>query len=67
MPARSHLYRNILPALAKTHRAIALDLPGYGLSDKPLDVTYDFGFFERVLNDLLDALGIRQTNLVVPT
>ena len=63
-PTNSHLYRNILPELARTHRAIAVDLPGYGLSDKPLDVTYDFRFFTSILNDLLDALGIEQTNLV---
>ena len=37
-PTSSHLYRNILPELGKTHRAIALDLPGYGLSEKPLDI-----------------------------
>ena len=55
-PTSSHLYRNILPQLAKTHRAIALDLPGYGLSDKPLDVRYDF--YADVLNSFLDALGI---------
>jgi haloalkane dehalogenase len=34
-PTSSHLWRNVLPELAKTHRAIAIDLPGYGLSDKP--------------------------------
>jgi haloalkane dehalogenase len=63
-PTNAHLYRNILPALGKTHRAIALDLPGYGLSDKPLDVAYDFDFFTEALNGFLDALGIDQTNLV---
>ena len=51
--------RNIPPELAKTHRAIALDLPGYGLSDKPLDVTYDHDFFADVLLGFLDALDIR--------
>jgi haloalkane dehalogenase len=64
-PTSSHLYRNILPTLAKTHRAIALDLPGYGLSDKPLDVTYDFEFYERVVDGFLDALDIHTTNLAV--
>jgi haloalkane dehalogenase len=47
-PTSSHLWRNVIPELAKTHRAIAIDLPGYGLSDKPLDVTYDFAFFWAV-------------------
>ena len=57
-PTSSHLYRNILPQLAQTHRAIALDLPGYGLSDKPLDVRYDYDFYADVLDSFLDALGI---------
>jgi haloalkane dehalogenase len=64
-PTSSHLYRNILPELGKTHRAIALDLPGYGLSDKPLDVAYDFDFYADVISSFLAALGIEETNLVV--
>ncbi|MBT8482527.1 MAG: alpha/beta fold hydrolase [Myxococcales bacterium] len=64
-PTNSHLYRNILPELGKSHRAIALDLPGYGLSDKPLDVTYDYDFFADTLDAFLDALGIRDTHLCV--
>lgn len=64
-PTSSHLYRNILPGLGKTRRAIALDLPGYGLSDKPLDVPYDYDFYADVLDGFLDALDIGETNLVV--
>ena len=64
-PTSSHLYRNILPELAKTHRAIALDLPGYGLSDKPLDSKYDYDFYANTLSAFLDALGIEHTHLVV--
>ena len=64
-PTSSHLYRIILPELGKTHRAIALDLPGYGLSDKPLDVTYDFEFYESVIDGFLDDLDIHTTNLAV--
>ncbi|MGB3051243.1 MAG: alpha/beta fold hydrolase [Polyangiales bacterium] len=64
-PTSSHLYRNIIPTLAKTHRVLAIDLPGYGLSDKPLDVTYDFDFYADVLDGFLHALDIGDTNLVV--
>ena len=64
-PTSSHLYRNVIPTLAKTHRAIALDLPGYGLSDKPLDARYNFRFFTDTLNAFLDARDIPTTNLVV--
>ena len=64
-PTSSHLYRNILPELGKTHRAIALDLPGYGLSDKPLDAKYNLTFYETILEGFLDALDIHDTDLVV--
>ena len=56
-PTSSHLYRNILPELGKTHRPSALDLPGYGLSDKPLDVAYDYDFYADTLDAFLDALN----------
>ena len=65
-PTSSHLYRNILPELGKAHRAIALDLPGYGLSDKPLDATYDYDFYADTLDAVLDALDIRDTHRCVP-
>ncbi len=64
-PTSSHLYRKILPALGKTHRAIAIDLPGYGRSDKHLDLTYDYELYANTLNAFLDTLGIQKTHLVV--
>ena len=64
-PTSSHLYRNIVPELAKTRRVIALDLPGYGLSDKPLDVAYDYEFYAGILGGFLDGLGIDTIDLVV--
>jgi len=64
-PTSSHLYRNLIPTLARTHRVIALDLPGYGLSDKPLDAPYDFDFFADIFAGFLDALDVFTTHLVV--
>ena len=64
-PTSSHLWRNVLPRLAERHRAIAIDLPGYGLSDKPLDVTYNFYFFEKILEGFVEALGLEDVSLVV--
>lgn len=64
-PTSSHLYRNVLPILGETHRAIALDLPGYGLSDKPLDGKYGYSFFADAIDGFLDALGIADTHLCV--
>ncbi len=64
-PTSSLLWRNVMPTLAESHRVIALDLPGFGLSDKPLDVSYSFRYFDRVLEDAFDALDIETTGLAV--
>jgi pimeloyl-ACP methyl ester carboxylesterase len=50
-PTSSHLYRNILPELANTHRPIALDLPDYGLSDKPQRVAQLIAEFLNTRSD----------------
>ena len=51
-------------ALAESHRAIAIDLPGFGDSEKPLRAAYDPAFFARSGVALLDALGIDQADVV---
>lgn len=38
------------------YRAVAVDLPGYGRSDKP-DVVYDVRFLTRCLAGIIEALG----------
>lgn len=47
-----------ITALADTHRVIAMDLPGFGNSDKPLRGAYDPAFFAAAAAALLDALDI---------
>lgn len=65
-PTSSFLYRNILPAIAAAgRRAIALDLPGFGRSSKPLDVRYSFDFYARALDGFTAALGLERLGLVV--
>lgn len=51
-------------ALAPAHRTIAVDLPGFGDSDKPLTGAYDAAFFARAVVALLDALGYERAHLV---
>jgi pimeloyl-ACP methyl ester carboxylesterase len=53
-----------LGALARTHRAIALDLPGFGDSTKPLLAPYDAPFFARAVLALVDELGAHRVDLV---
>jgi pimeloyl-ACP methyl ester carboxylesterase len=57
-PTSSFLWREVMPPIARANRVIALDMPGFGGSDKPLDARYDFDFFERALDGFLDALEI---------
>ena len=65
-PTSSFLYRNVAQHIIDAgRRVIALDLPGFGRSDKPLDASYSFRFFDRTLSGFLDALGVEQTGLVV--
>ena len=51
-------------ALAPQHRVIAVDLPGFGDSDKPVRAAYDAAFFARSLIALLDALALDEAALV---
>ena len=63
-PTSSHLWRNVMPALAEHNRVLALDMPGFGASDKPADAGYGFDFFETALDGFLAALGIAATDPV---
>lgn len=64
-PTHAQLWRHALPAIGASRRAIALDLPGFGASSKPLDASYSFRFYDRVLTGFLDALDIDRLGLVV--
>ncbi|MEM8959947.1 MAG: alpha/beta fold hydrolase [Acidobacteriota bacterium] len=64
-PTSSFLWRRVMPPIAVGHRVIALDLPGFGRSDKPLDVSYSFRFFDRILSGFIDALELDTVSLAI--
>jgi pimeloyl-ACP methyl ester carboxylesterase len=53
-----------IAALSEDYRVIAIDLPGFGDSDKPIDADYDAPFFAEAVVGVLDALEIRKARLV---
>ena len=50
--------------LSARFRVIAVDLPGFGDSDKPIGARYDAAFFARAVVDLLDALELDRVHLI---
>lgn len=64
-PAWSYLYRHQIMALSKTHRCIALDHIGFGLSDKPANAPYTPAWHSDNLEALVNHLGLRDITLVV--
>jgi pimeloyl-ACP methyl ester carboxylesterase len=51
-------------ALAPEYRTIAVDLPGFGDSDKPLRGSYDAAYFARAMVALLDELNIERAHVI---
>jgi pimeloyl-ACP methyl ester carboxylesterase len=59
-PTSSHMFRNLIPALADRYHVIAPDYPGYGQSDAPDRTTFAYTFdrFGELVDRLLDQLGV---------
>jgi len=51
-------------ALAPRFRVIAVDLPGFGDSDKPIGAPYDARYFADACIDLVDALELDRVDLI---
>lgn len=64
-PTSSLLWRDVMPEIALGNRVIALDMPGFGASDKPLDADYGFDFLERAIDGALAQLEIDRVDLAV--
>ena len=63
-PTSSYLWRNIIPYVSDTHRAIAPDLIGMGDSSKP-DIGYTYQDHADHLFALLDGLELENAVLVI--
>jgi pimeloyl-ACP methyl ester carboxylesterase len=57
-----YTWKDAIPALARTHEVVALDLPGFGASDQPGDLS--FAMLSRSVLGLMDGLGVQRASLV---
>lgn len=66
-PTSSHMFRNLIPRLAATHRVIAPDLPGFGFSDAPdrASFSYSFDTLAALIGKFVDAIGLDRFALYV--
>jgi haloalkane dehalogenase len=64
-PTWSFEWRHIVQALAPERRCIAVDLVGFGLSERPRDFTYTPEAHSEVLQEFVDTLGLERFDLVV--
>src|SRR3954454_5104270 len=66
-PTSSHMFRNLIPALADKYHVIAPDYPGYGQSEMPPRATFKYTFdrFGELVGGLLDQLGVTRYAMYV--
>src|ERR1035437_2601473 len=58
-PQTAYAWRRLQPLLSDSYHTLAIDLPGQGYSDKPLN-GYDTHTTAERINDLLKSLGVQR-------
>lgn len=66
-PTSSHMFRDLIPALADRYRVIAPDYPGFGQSAAPerSEFRYTFDHFAKLVDGLTEKLGVSRYALYV--
>ena len=66
-PSSSHMFRNLIPALAERYRVIAPDYPAFGQSAVPdrKEFGYTFARFADLMDRLLSELAVKRYALYV--
>lgn len=59
-PTSSHMFRNLIPALADRYHVVAPDLPGFGFSDAPdrKRFRYTFENLAKIINSFTETIGL---------
>jgi len=66
-PTSSHMFRNLIPALADHYHMVAPDLPGFGFSDAPDRQSYRYTFEQlaRTIDAFTRAIGLERYAIYV--
>src|SRR5215472_5116137 len=66
-PTSSHMFRNLIPALADRFHLVAPDYPGFGQSSAPPvnEFNYTFDNLASVIDKFTNAIGLRPYSLYV--
>ncbi len=64
-PTSSHMFRNLMPALAADYHVIAPDYPGFGYSSMPALEEFDYTFdrLSEIVDGLVDKLGLESYSI----
>lgn len=66
-PTSSHMFRNLIPALADKFHLVAPDYPGYGNSSMPTvnEFDYTFDHLSEIVEKFIDAIDLKKYSLYV--
>jgi pimeloyl-ACP methyl ester carboxylesterase len=66
-PTSSHMFRELIPALADRYHVVAPDLPGFGFTDAPDRATFKYSFdhLAEVIDQFTNVLGLSRYALYV--
>jgi pimeloyl-ACP methyl ester carboxylesterase len=66
-PTSSHMFRNLMPALADRFHLVAPDYPGYGNSSMPTVNEFDYTFdrLAEVMEKFMTAIDLKKYSLYV--
>jgi pimeloyl-ACP methyl ester carboxylesterase len=66
-PTSSHMFRNLIPALAGRYHVVAPDLPGFGFSDAPdrKQFGYTFEHLAKVIARFTEVIGLERFAIYV--
>jgi len=66
-PTSSHMFRDLIPALADRYHVVAPDLPGFGFSDAPdrNQFRYTFENLAKVIDSFIETTGLERYAIYV--